>query len=394
MHRPEVVGRFEDEVVALLEHERLDRRHRVAQHRGEVKALQVQLHLARFDLREVEHAVDEAEQVVAGLLDLLEIGHERLVAGIARVLGKHLAVADDRVERRTQLVAHVGEERALGAVGALGRLLGAAQLLLGALALGDVPGDADEQAVAVVAHLADAEVERKARAVGAAAGQLTPVAGTERGRSLGGDFGDDHRDRLTDDHGGRVAEDPLGRRVERSDDTALVRREDGVGGVVQDGAGVRARDDERLGDPIEGANDLGQLVAAGERDLLGRVALDHLAGGVVERRHRAHHGEIEPDEEIRGHRDAEGDQGQDEHLLPPVVLDATVEGQSQLDRRVVPQAEARRQRVVTDLAPGGRCDLDLLGVQDLAGQRAEQLLDALRGGRQRRLERWPDGRAL
>ena len=62
VHRPEVLGRFEDEVVALLEHERLDRRHRVAQHRGEVEALQVQLHLARFDLREVEHAVDEAEQ--------------------------------------------------------------------------------------------------------------------------------------------------------------------------------------------------------------------------------------------------------------------------------------------------------------------------------------------
>src|SRR5216683_633498 len=71
-----VVGHVEHEAVALLEHERLDRRRRVAQRRAEVEGLEVELHLARFDLREVEDAVDEAEQVVPGLLDLLEIGDE------------------------------------------------------------------------------------------------------------------------------------------------------------------------------------------------------------------------------------------------------------------------------------------------------------------------------
>ena len=49
---------------------------------------------------------------------------------------EHLAVADDRVERRAQLVAHVGEEGALGAVGLLRRLLGHGEL---GVALLDLP---------------------------------------------------------------------------------------------------------------------------------------------------------------------------------------------------------------------------------------------------------------
>ena len=43
---------------------------------------------------------------------------------------QHLAVADDGVERGAQLVAHVGQELALGAAGGLGRVLGAQQRLL------------------------------------------------------------------------------------------------------------------------------------------------------------------------------------------------------------------------------------------------------------------------
>jgi len=49
-----------------------------------------------------------------------------------------------RVSGGAQLVAHVGEEVALGAVGGFGGLLGALELVVGLLALGDVLGDAEQ----------------------------------------------------------------------------------------------------------------------------------------------------------------------------------------------------------------------------------------------------------
>ena len=61
-----------------------------------------------------------------------------VLAEVVRLLLQHLAVADDRVQRRAQLMAHVGEELALGTIGRLGRILGFEQLFLGALVRGDV----------------------------------------------------------------------------------------------------------------------------------------------------------------------------------------------------------------------------------------------------------------
>ena len=86
---------------------------------GHVEALEVQLHLAGLDLGEVEDVVDELEQMLAGRVDLLEIVRELLGAEVGRILLEHLAVADDGVERRAQLVGHVGQELGLVAVGLL-----------------------------------------------------------------------------------------------------------------------------------------------------------------------------------------------------------------------------------------------------------------------------------
>ena len=72
-----------------------------------------------LDLGQIEHVVDQAEQVAAVGLDV----GERLAQ-----FGRHLAVelveddlgeAQDRVQRRAQLVAHVGQEFRLGAAGHL-----------------------------------------------------------------------------------------------------------------------------------------------------------------------------------------------------------------------------------------------------------------------------------
>ena len=81
--------------------------------------------LARFDARQVEHIVDQAQQQPGRRAQL------RQQAALARVKrrafeqGRH---ADDRVHRRADFVAHVRQELALGQVGRFGLVLGFLQL--------------------------------------------------------------------------------------------------------------------------------------------------------------------------------------------------------------------------------------------------------------------------
>ena len=90
--------------------QRADGRRDVADQAGHVERLQEQLHLAGLDLGEVEDVVDQAQQVPPGRVDLLEVGHEAGLAQVFQLLLEHLGVADDGVERRAQLVGHVGQE--------------------------------------------------------------------------------------------------------------------------------------------------------------------------------------------------------------------------------------------------------------------------------------------
>src|SRR5437899_4238334 len=57
--------------------------------------------------------------MLASRVDLLEVVRELLGAEVGGVLLEHLAVADDGVERRAQLVGHVRQELRLVAVGGL-----------------------------------------------------------------------------------------------------------------------------------------------------------------------------------------------------------------------------------------------------------------------------------
>ena len=94
----------------------------------EIEIVEEQVHLAGLDLGDVEDVVDHRQQVLAGGADLLQVGDLLAAPVELRVLEQHLAVADDGVERRAQLVAHLGQELGLGAVGALGFLLGMREL--------------------------------------------------------------------------------------------------------------------------------------------------------------------------------------------------------------------------------------------------------------------------
>ncbi len=98
------------EIKLLLRRQRLDRAEHVVDdvlHRigGERK-----LELAGLDLGQVEHVVDQAEQMPAVAFDALEHVLRLLRRLAVDAVENQFGVAEDGVERRAQLVAHVGEE--------------------------------------------------------------------------------------------------------------------------------------------------------------------------------------------------------------------------------------------------------------------------------------------
>ena len=79
-----------------------------------------QLQLAGVDLGQIENVVDDREQVDAAGVDVLGIVQiARVAERPEQAVPQHLGETDDRVEGGAQLVAHIGQELGLGAVGGL-----------------------------------------------------------------------------------------------------------------------------------------------------------------------------------------------------------------------------------------------------------------------------------
>src|SRR3546814_12183191 len=79
-----------------------------------------QIQLAGLDLGEVQDVIDDLQQMPAALVNIAGIAVVAVAAELAVQLVQHdLGKTDDGVERRAQLVPHVGEELGLGAVGGL-----------------------------------------------------------------------------------------------------------------------------------------------------------------------------------------------------------------------------------------------------------------------------------
>ena len=95
---------------ALLRRQRLDRDVDALDQIGERIIRQRQRELAGFDLRQIEHVVDQAEQMLAVGLHALEHAAHLLRRLAVDVVEDQLGVAENGVERRAQLVAHIGEE--------------------------------------------------------------------------------------------------------------------------------------------------------------------------------------------------------------------------------------------------------------------------------------------
>ena len=79
----------------------------------------VEFELARLDLGEVQHVVDQSDQHALSVVDAAQILALRVGHLAAQSHLEQVDVAADGVERRAQLVTHVGDELALGEIGRL-----------------------------------------------------------------------------------------------------------------------------------------------------------------------------------------------------------------------------------------------------------------------------------
>ena len=248
-------------------------------------------------------------------VDFLEIGHVLVMAVVLGLLRHHLGVADDGVERRPELVAHGGEELALGRVRGLGRDLRLLELLFLALAGRDVLGHRDHArglAFRVLEH-----------AGGEGHGNLAPVLrlvdGLERGlrglrfQRLVRHAAADDRERLIHELGLRVSQEPEQGAVHRPDLLGTVDHDEGVLHVADDVVDIGLRDRggvEARGHGLEGPGELGHFVVAHGLDGPARreIALRHFARCLGQRADGRNDAARQGDQE---HHDADQGQGGD-----------------------------------------------------------------------------------
>ena len=82
----------------------------------QLKVGEFELQFAGLDLREVKNVVDDVQQMVSGIGDLAELS---VLLWVVHTALQQVREADDGVHRGANLMAHVGQKLALGAVGAL-----------------------------------------------------------------------------------------------------------------------------------------------------------------------------------------------------------------------------------------------------------------------------------
>ena len=123
--RGQGISGVDRELQPLFAGERSDDRIDVADDRGQCEGGVFQDQGAGLDLGEVEDVVDHTHQPLCCRLALC---HVVTLLVVELRLQAEVRQADDGVQRRADLMAHVGDERALGEGGVLGRLLGLAEL--------------------------------------------------------------------------------------------------------------------------------------------------------------------------------------------------------------------------------------------------------------------------
>src|SRR5262249_13535918 len=97
-----------------------------------------QLHFTRLHLGQIQDVVDELQQMTTAGLYVADVLQLTAVQLAKRLVEEDFRKPYDRVERRSQLVAHIGKEQAFGSVGSLRGFLGLLERILSALTLRDI----------------------------------------------------------------------------------------------------------------------------------------------------------------------------------------------------------------------------------------------------------------
>jgi hypothetical protein len=120
----------------------LDQRQGLGHQGGQRHRLGRDRNLPAFELGQVEHVVDQRQQMLAGRADLLQAPPARVGRHLLAIVQQQLREAQHGVQRRAQLVAHARQELRLGLALALRqRALFAGGLRV--VHVGDIPVDAD-----------------------------------------------------------------------------------------------------------------------------------------------------------------------------------------------------------------------------------------------------------
>ena len=145
VHHGQVLRRAGDQIDAVVARLQRQQIAAVQERRARRERLRRNFEIAGFHLGDIEDAVDDRQEMLAGIVDQLRVflaargvEHHRLF------MHDHLGEADDGVQRRAQFVAHGGQEPGLGGIRLLGG--GARQFegLLLDLAVGDVAHHGDD----------------------------------------------------------------------------------------------------------------------------------------------------------------------------------------------------------------------------------------------------------
>src|SRR5262249_41655832 len=149
----------------------------------DVERLWPEIQPACLDLAQIQDVVDELQQMDRIPVD---VTNEALLLFVQRTFQfflKQLREADNRVEGRSQLMAHAGQKLALEPIGVLNLpitqfqnlvsggkivyvgLLECAEFLFGALAIGDVPNDRRNADSIAAPRRAEANLNRKSAAI-------------------------------------------------------------------------------------------------------------------------------------------------------------------------------------------------------------------------------------
>ena len=112
------IGQVEEELQPLVARIHAHHRDELLEQRAQPHRRGVELQVPGPDPGQIEQVVDQGQQVAAAARDRIQRILARRLPHAAHA--QQIGIAEDRVQRRAQLVAHAGEELVLGAVGGLG----------------------------------------------------------------------------------------------------------------------------------------------------------------------------------------------------------------------------------------------------------------------------------